>query len=206
MLGLIGKKIGMTQVFDEVGILVPVSVIKIEPNVVVGERTQEKNGYKALLIGAYPKKEKKVTRPYKGQFPEGTSPTKYLKEFKDVDQDYKIGEKLGVDLFNEIRYVDVKAVTKGKGYQGVMRRHGFSGGRKSHGSKFHRAPGSTGMAAWPSRVFKGTRMPGRMGYVEKTIQNLKIVRVDQEKGLLLVKGAIPGTRNNIVIVSRAKKR
>ena len=206
MLGLIGKKVGMTQVYDEQGAMTPVTVIKFEDNVVVGKRSVEKDGYEACVLGTVDKKAAKVTKPYGGQFPEGVEPKQFLYEMRDFDLDTEVGQKYGVELFEELRFVDVIGTTKGKGYQGVMKRHGFGGGRKTHGSKFHRANGSTGMAAWPSRVLKGTKMPGRMGGERKTVQNLKIVRVDAEKQIILVKGAVPGTRDSVVLVRRAKKK
>ena len=206
MLGLIGKKVGMTQVYDEQGEMTPVTVIKFEDNVVVGKRSVEKDGYEACVIGTVDKKAKKVKKPYGGQFPEGIEPKQFLYEMRDFEAESEIGNKYGVELFEELKFVDIIGTTKGKGYQGVMKRHGFGGGRKTHGSKFHRANGSTGMAAYPSRVIKGTKMPGRMGGERKTVQNLKIVRVDAEKQIILVKGAVPGTRDSVVLVRRAKKK
>jgi len=195
----------MTQVFDDKGVLTPVTVIKFDENVVVGERTDEKNGYEAYVLGSVDKKASRVTKPYAGQFPEGVPAKKYVREFRDVDAEYEVGAKIGVEYFEEIDMVDVIGTSKGKGYQGVMKRHGFGGGRKTHGSKFHRENGSTGMAATPSRVIKGTKMPGRMGSDRKTIQNLKVVKVDVERQVLLVKGAVPGTRDSMVVVREAVK-
>ena len=206
MLGLIGKKVGMTQVFDERGILTPVTVIKIESNVVIAERTVEKNGYSACVLGAGEIKASRVTKPYAGQFPEGTDPVRRVIEMKGFDKEVAIGDVLGVDVFKDIAFVDIEGTSKGKGFQGVMKRHGFSGGRKTHGSKFHRGLGGTGMAATPSRVFKGTKMPGRMGDVRTTVQNLRVVKVDEEKNVLMVKGAVPGPRQSMVIVKKAKKK
>lgn len=206
MIGLIGRKIGMTQVFDESGVLTSVTVIKIEDNVVVGTRTPERDGYRACILGAADMKPQSVTRPYAGQFADGIAPKKYLEEFRDFDRDYEIGASFGIDLLSDFRFVDVVGTSKGKGYQGVMKRHGFGGGRKSHGSKFHRAPGSTGMAAWPSKVQKGTRMPGRMGGVRSTVQNLEVVGIDTEEGVLLVGGSVPGSKNGMVVVRAAKKK
>jgi len=205
MLGLIGRKLGMTQVFDERGVLTPVTVIKIEGNRVVGERSEDKNGYEAVVMGAVDVKENRVTKPYIGQFGEGT-PKRYLVEMRDFEGEYEIGSTLGAEVFKDITFVDITGTSKGKGYQGVMKRHGFSGGRKTHGSKFHRGLGSTGMAATPSKVLKGTKMPGRMGAERKTVQNLRVVRVDEERQFLLVKGAVPGPNKGIVIVKKAKKK
>jgi len=206
MVGLIGRKVGMTQVFDETGVLTPVTVIKFDDNTIVAKRDQEKNGYEALVVGTVDMKEKRVTKPYAGQYKEGVKPKRFLCEFRNFDGDYKIGDSIGLNLFDDIQFVDIIGNTKGKGYQGVMKRHGFSGGRKTHGSKFHRAAGSTGMAAWPSRVIKGTKMAGRMGNARKTVQNLRIVKIDSENKVLLVKGAVPGTRDSFVIVRDAKKK
>jgi len=205
MLGLIGRKLGMTQVFDERGILTPVTVIKIEGNQVVGERSEEKNGYNAVVMGAVDMKESRATKPYIGQFGDGT-PKRYLAEMRDFEGEYEVGATIGAELFKDITFVDITGTSKGKGYQGVMKRHGFSGGRKTHGSKFHRGLGSTGMAATPSRVLKGTKMAGRMGADRKTIQNLRVVKVDEERQFLLVKGAVPGPRKGIVIIKKAKKK
>lgn len=206
MIGLIGKKIGMTQVFDELGVLTPVTVIKIEDNVVVGTRTPEKDGYDACVLGAIDMKEARGSKPYLGQFSDGIGPRKYLREFRDFDREYNVGDSFGIDVFDDFLYVDIIGDSKGKGYQGVMKRHGFGGGRASHGSKFHRAPGSTGMAAWPSKVHKGTKMPGRMGGARTTVQNLRVVDVDRENGLLLVGGAVPGKNRSVVVVRAAKKK
>ncbi len=206
MIGLIGTKIGMTQVFDERGTLTPVTVIQFDENVVVGERTEEKNGYKAVVLGAGDMKEQRATKPHKGQFKGDMQPRHHLVEFRDFGRECKVGDTFGVELFNELHFVDVQSFSKGKGYQGVMRRHGFSGGRKTHGSKFHRGLGSTGMAASPSKVHKGTKMPGRMGNEKVTVQNLEIVKVDTEKKAILVKGSVPGRRKGIVVVRDAKKK
>ncbi len=206
MLGLIGKKVGMTQVFDERGVLTPVTVIKIEDNIVVSERTDDKNGYSACVIGAVDAKQSRVTKPYAGQFSDVCEPKKCLVEMKNFDKEVSIGDVLGVDIFQDIAFVDVEGTSKGKGFQGAMKRHNFSGGRATHGSKFHRGLGGTGMAATPSRVFKGTKMPGRMGGEKTTIQNLRLVKVDVERKVLMVKGAIPGPRQSVVIVKKSKKK
>jgi large subunit ribosomal protein L3 len=204
MLGLIGKKIGMTQVFDEQGTQTPVTVIEIEPNVVIGERTREKHGYSAVLLGYGVKKKSRTRKPYAGQFPKGIDPSRTLTEVKDFEGQYQVGEKIGLESFQGVRFVDVRGVSKGKGYQGVMKRHGFGGGPRSHGSLVHRELGSTGLAS--GKMFKGSRMPGRMGAERKTVQNLRVVRVDPEAGLLLVRGAVPGRRGATVFVAKAKKK
>lgn len=206
MLGLIGKKVGMTQVFTEEGNIIPVTLIQVDTHYVVNKRTSDKDGYEAVVLGSVEAREKKVTKPYKGQFPGDIKPTKKLFEIRGFDKECNVGDTLELDIFEGIKFVDVKAISKGKGFQGVMKRHGFSGGRKTHGSKFHRAPGSTGQAAWPSRVFKGTKMPGRMGADLTTVQNLKLVKIDKDQKVVLVKGAVPGAKNSFVLITKAKKK
>jgi large subunit ribosomal protein L3 len=206
MLGLIGKKIGMTQVFDADGRLTPVTVIKIEDNVVVEHRTVEKNGYNSCVLGAFDKKKSQTTKPYAGQFTDVCPPKQTLIELRDFDKETAVGDVLKVDVFKDILFVDVVGTSKGKGFQGGMKRHGFAGGRATHGSKFHRDIGGTAMSSTPSRTFKGHRMAGRMGTDRVTVQNLRVVRVDEEMQVLLVKGAIPGPAQSVVIVQKAKKK
>ncbi|RKX80103.1 MAG: 50S ribosomal protein L3 [Spirochaetes bacterium] len=206
MIGLIGKKVGMTQTFDDSGLLTPVTVIEIKNNYVIAQRKADKEGYNAVLLGAYEMKKKRVKKPYSGQFPENITPKKHLREIRDFDIDCNIGDKLGIELLEDLRFVDIIGTTKGKGYQGVVKRHGFRGGKRSHGSKFHREAGSTGMAASPSKVYRGTGMPGRMGAERRTVQNLRVVKVDKDKQIILVKGAVPGRRGGLVIVKNAKKK
>jgi len=206
MLGLIGKKIGMTQVFDDGGNLVPVTVIKVEKNIVVGTRTEEKDGYSACVMGSVDKKKNRVTKPYGGQFPEGVDPKRHILEIRDFDKEYSIGDSFGIELLDGVGFVDVIGTSKGKGFQGAMKRHNFKGGRATHGSKFHRDLGGTGMAAWPSRVFKGTKMAGRMGGERKTVQNLRVVSMDADNQLIAVKGAVPGPKSCMVFIRKAKKR
>lgn len=205
MIGLIGKKIGMTQLFDEAGVLIPVTVVKIDPNVVVKKKTLEKDGYNAILLGSVDVKASRVSRPVRGQFPEGVSLKKVLCEFRDFDKELNIGDSLGADLFGTSRFVDVVGISKGKGFAGVMKRHGFGGGRATHGSKFHREPGSTGQSTTPANTKPGRKMPGRMGCDRVTVQNLRLVKVDAESGLLLIKGAVPGVNNSFVLVQQAVK-
>ena len=205
MLSLIGKKVGMTQVFDEFGVLTPVTVVKVEENVVIANKSIEKDGYKAVVLGSIDKKEKNTTKPVAGQFKEGITPKRKVVEVRDFDKECAVGDVLGVELIEGVEFVDVIGTSKGKGFQGVMKRHNFGGGRSTHGSKFHRANGSTGMAAYPSKVIKGTKMAGRMGGERKTVQNLQIVKIDTERQVLLIKGAVPGTKDSFVIVRKAKK-
>jgi large subunit ribosomal protein L3 len=205
MLGLIGTKIGMTQLFNDDGTRVPLSVIQVEPNVVVQQRTAEKNGYNAAVLGAGAMKKTRTRKPYAGQFPQGVDPRRYLLEFKDFEKEAKIGDTLGVEIFEGVRFVDVQSATKGKGFQGVMRRHGFQGGPGAHGSKFHREMGSVGTGAF-RKIVKGSKMPGRMGNAKLTVQNLRLFRVDKDKGLLLIRGAVPGRRGGMVVIRTAKKK
>lgn len=206
MLGLIGKKVGMTQVFDESGRLTPVTVIKIEDNVVIANRTEEKNGYVAAVLASGDKKKSRVIKPYAGQFKEICEPKKTVVEFRDFDNEVSVGEVLGVDLFKDVAFVDVTGTSKGKGYQGGMKRYGFGGGRATHGSKFHRDLGGTAMSSTPSHTFKGHKMAGHMGNERVTVQNLKVVAVDSEMQVLMVKGAIPGAADGTVIVKKAVKK
>jgi large subunit ribosomal protein L3 len=206
MIGLIGKKVGMTQVFDDSGKLTPVTVIKVEPNVVIAERSEAKNGYKAVVVGSFAGKEKVFSKPVRGQFPEGVAPQRFVVEFRDFEKDCKVGDTLGVEILEESKYLDVSGTSKGKGFQGVVRRYRFAGGEETHGSKFHREPGSTGQSTTPRKSFKGIKMPGHMGAEKVTVLNLRIVKVDAENQIVLVHGAVPGARNGYVIVRKAVKR
>jgi len=206
MKGLIAKKVGMTQVFDESGNLTPVTVIRVEPNTVVATKTKEDCGYDAVVLGVEDLKAKKVTKPYAGQFPENITPKRHLKEFRDFDGDVTVGAQIGLELFNDARYLDVTATSKGKGFQGVMKRWGFHGGRATHGSKFHREPGGTGECTTPGHNFKNTKLPGHMGFVRVTVQNLKIVKVDPELKVIMVRGSVPGSKDCTLIVKTAVKK
>lgn len=206
MLGLIGKKVGMTQVFDAQGKLIPVTVIKVEDNVVIANRTDDKNGYSAAVVATGEIKKSQTTKPYAGQFKDVCEPKKVVMEMRDFDNEVNVGDKLGVDLFKEVAYVDVTGVSKGKGYQGGMKRYGFDGGRKTHGSKFHRDLGGTAMSTTPAHTFKGHKMAGHMGNEQVTVQNLKLVAVDSEMQVLMVKGAIPGPTDSTVVVKKAVKK
>lgn len=206
MVGLIGKKVGMTQVFDEDGRLIPVTVLKVDPNLVVQRRTADRDGYEAVVLGAGKQKPSRMSKPVLGQFADGAEPRRDLFEFRDFSHECEIGQELTLDLFENVNFVDVTGTSKGKGFQGVIKRHGFGGGRKTHGSKFHRANGSTGMAAWPSKVIKGTKMAGRMGGDRSTVLNLRIVEIDTENNLMLVRGAVPGSNNSVVRIRPAVKR
>ena len=205
MKGLIAKKIGMTQIFDESGNLTPVTVIHVEPNVVVAKKTKENCGYDAVVLGLDDMKESKVSKAYAGQFPENITPKRKLKEFRDFEKEVNVGDVIGLELFENCRFLDVTATSKGKGFQGVMKRWGFHGGRATHGSKFHREAGGTGTIN-PQHTFKNIKMAGRMGFRRVTVQNLKIVKVDPELNVILVRGAVPGNKNCTLIVKSAVKR
>jgi large subunit ribosomal protein L3 len=206
MLAVIGEKIGMTQMFDESGVLVPVTVIKVDDHVVIGERKKEKNGYDAVVVGTKPLKKNRVTKPVAKQFPEGVEPLKIVREVRDFERECKVGDKFGVEILKDIVFVDVVGLCKGKGFQGVIRRHGFKGGKGTHGSKTHREVGSIGQNTFPGHVFKGKRMPGHMGNTRVTSQNLRLVKVDAENKMLVVRGAVPGAIHNTLIVSTAKRK
>jgi len=203
--GIIGKKVGMTQVFAEDGAIVPVTVIQAGPCLVVQKKTSEKDGYDAVQIGLVEKiSNRRVTSARRGHFEKaGVQPLRTLAEVS-YSGDANVGDRVQVDIFKEGDSIDVVGQSKGKGFQGVMKRHGFSGGRSSHGSMFHRAPGSIGASAFPSRVMKGMRMGGRMGGDQVTVKNLRVAKVDPENNLLYIRGAVPGGRNGLVFVQFSK--
>lgn len=209
-IGILGIKVGMSQVFDENGNMIPVTVIKTEPNQVVQLRTSEKNGYNALQLGIGEKRKNRVKKPLKGQYEKineeiglNIALKQFAKEFRINDTSaYKLGDYVKADIFTDGEIVDVTGISKGKGFQGVMKRHNFAGGPKTHGSQFHRAPGSVGQCSWPSRIWKGKKMAGRMGDEKVTVKNLKIVKIDVENNRILVNGAIPGSKRGIVIIKK----
>jgi len=229
-LGILGKKIGMTQIFDENGLVVPVTVILAGPCPVIQRKTADvtervkkirlKNGsvievkvrktegYDAAKIGFDEKKKKKGVRPSeKGIYPEGVAPQRYLREFRlDAGEDAAPGTVLKVDLFADVSHVDITGITKGRGFQGVIKRYGFSRGPETHGSNNVRSPGSIGMNTYPAKVFKGKKMPGKMGTDKVTMQNLRVVGVDTEKNLLLVKGSVPGSKNSLLLIRKSVRK
>src|SRR5690625_213250 len=204
--GILGRKIGMTQVFTENGEVVPVTVIEAEPNGVLQVKTVEIDGYNAIQLGVADKKEIRRTKPEEGHAEKANSvPKRYVREIRDADVDeYEVGQELSVEVFEAGDKVDVTGTSKGKGYQGSVKRHGYATGPSSHGSRFHRSPGSLG-AVDPGRVFKGTKLPGRMGGEKVTIQNLEIVKVDAERNVILIKGNVPGARKSYVTIRSARK-
>ena len=205
MPGLLGKKIGMTSVFSAEGKNIPCTVIEAGPCVVTQVKTVENDGYDAIQLGFVEKKDKHTPNPEKGHFKKaGVTPRRHLAEFKGFGNSYKAGSEITVDLFNDTVYVDVIGTSKGKGFQGVVKRHGFAGvGQATHGQHNRlRAPGSIGACSYPAKVFKGTRMGGQMGNEQVTVQNLQIVKVIPEHNLLLVKGSVPGAKGSIVIIEK----
>lgn len=205
--GILGKKLGMTQVFNKEGNAIPVTVISTGPAHVVQIKNKEKDGYNAVQLGIEELKPQHIKKPIKGHFDKANiKPMKYLAEFRlDDITNIKVGDVFDASLFEEGEKVDIQGITKGKGFQGVIKRFGQKRGRMSHGSKFHRRPGSIGASSDPSRVFKNKQMPGQMGKDIVTIQNLEVVQVDKEKNVILVKGSIPGPKNSIVKIRNAVK-
>ena len=206
MSGIIGKKVGMTSIFDENGKNIPVTVILAGPNYVTQVRTKEVDGYDAVQLGFDDKKEKNTPKALRGHFEKaGVSPKRRVVEFQDFEKEVKLGDEIKVeDIFAEGEFVDVSGISKGKGFQGVVKRHGFAGvGQATHGQHNRlRAPGSIGASSDPSRVFKGMRMAGQMGNEKVTVQNLKIMKVIPEKNLLIVKGSVPGHKNAYLIIKK----
>jgi large subunit ribosomal protein L3 len=200
------RKVGMTQIFDDSGNLIPVTVLRVDPNTVIARKEKEKDGYEAVVLGIDEAKKNRITKPVAGQFPEGIGPKKTVREFRDFEKDVKAGDSLGAELFEDCRYVDVTGISKGKGFQGVVKRWGFGGGRRSHGSKFHREPGSTGQSTYPHKTFKNVKLPGRMGRERVTVLSQRLVKVDTEKQLLLIRGAVPGINKGLVFVRAAVKK
>lgn len=208
MIGLLGRKIGMTQLFDEEGRQIPVTVLQVGPCVVTQLKTQEKDGYNAVQFGFGEKKEKRTSKPLLGHFKKAAvSPKQFIREIRTDDlEGLVVGKELKVDQFEAGEYVDVEGISIGKGFQGVVKRHHFKGGPKSHGSMFGRVAGSIGASSFPSRVVKGMRMPGQMGNARATVQNLKVIKVDPEDNLLVVRGAVPGTEDQYLVVRTALKK
>ena len=205
MPGLIGKKIGMTSVFSADGKNLPCTVIEVGPCVVTQLKTADKDGYEAVQIGFEEKKAKHTTKPMEGHFKKaGVAPQRHLAEFSGFNSELKLGDTLTVDLFAEGDFVDIQGVSKGKGYQGVVKRHGFGGvGQATHGQHNRlRAPGSVGACSYPAKVFKGLRMAGQMGNRKVTVQNLQVVKTLPEHNLLMIKGSIPGAKGSIVLIEK----
>jgi large subunit ribosomal protein L3 len=203
--GIIGKKIGMTQLYAEDGRAVPVTVIEAGPCVVIQRKSTQRDGYSAIQVGLVERRRvKRVTRPMKGHFDKaGIPPCRVLREFRVEDgAEVKVGDKLSVEMFAPGDSVNVTGISKGKGFQGVVKRHHFRGGAATHGSMFHRAPGSIGASAFPSRTLKGMRGAGQMGQDQVTVRNLQVVRIDAEKNIMLVRGAVPGANDGYVVIRK----
>lgn len=208
MIGLIGKKLGQTRVYDAAGNAVPVTIVQAGPNYVVQTKTVESDGYNAVQLGFGPQKEARLTKAVTGHLTKAKVPAlRRLREFRDFSLEVKAGDHVGVTIFSEGDYVDAIGVTKGKGFEGVVRRHGFRGGDMTHGAKgWHRRAGAIGQRLFPGTVMRGMKMPGHMGQVRRTVQNLVVVKVLEADQLLLIRGAIPGASGEFVIIRESKKR
>ena len=204
---ILAKKLGMTQIFDEAGKVIPVTVIEAGPNAVVQKKTVENDGYDAVQVGFVDLKEKKTNKPTKGHFAKaGVTPKKFIKEFRlDDVSNLNVGDEIKADIFEAGEKVDVAGITKGKGFAGTIKRWGQHRGPMTHGSGYHRGPGSMGMCSDPGRVFKGKRLPGHMGVEKVTIQNLAVVKVDADKNIILIKGGLPGPKGGLLIVKNTVK-
>ena len=204
---ILATKVGMTQIFNEDGVLTPVTVLQAGPCVVTQVKTEDNDGYKAVQVGFVDKREKLINKPMKGHFDKaGVSYKRYVREFRfENAEEYAVAQEIKADIFTAGDKIDATAISKGKGFQGAIKRHGQSRGPMAHGSKYHRHAGSNGACSDPSKVFKGKHMPGHMGHVQVTVQNLEIVRVDTENNLLLVKGAVPGPKKSLVTIKETVK-
>ena len=206
MKGILGRKIGMTQIFTEAGEVVPVTVVEAGPVVVTQVKTIENDGYNAVQVGFVDAKEKSLNKPQKGHLAAANVLKKHLKEFRVEAVDaYTVGQEIKADVFAAGEMIDVTGISKGKGFQGPIKRHGQSRGPESHGSRYHRRPGSMGACSYPGRVFKNKKLAGHMGSVKVTVQNLEVVRVDADKNFILVKGAIQGAKGSVVTIKEAVK-
>ena len=205
--GILGKKVGMTQYFTEAGELIPVTVVEVTPNVVLQLKTIENDGYEAVQLGFDDLREVLSNRPAKGHVAKANAtPKRFIREFNNVElSEYEVGQEITVDVFKVGDIVDVTGTSKGKGFQGAIKRHGQSRGPMAHGSRYHRRPGSMGGASFPSRVFKGKALPGQMGGNRITIQNLEVVKVDAERNVILIKGNVPGSKKSLVEIKTAIK-
>lgn len=206
-IGLLGKKLGMTQIFDENGVRIPVTLIQAGPCPIIQKRVPEKDGYSALQIGFEGRSAKNVTRPMIGHFKKaGVDPVRMVREMRvDDTADYEVGQSLGVDLFSAGEKVDVVGVSRGRGFSGVIRRHNNRRGPTTHGSHYHRGPGSMGPSAWPAHVFKGKKLPGQYGNARTSVQSLKVVSTDPERNILVVKGSVPGADNGYLMIRKSVK-
>lgn len=205
MKGILGRKVGMTEVFTKDGKLIPVTVVEVEPNVVMQVKTVETDGYNAIQLGVTDRKEKNANKASIGHAKKANSnPKRFLKEIRDVETSYNLGDTLGADVFTAGEFVDVTGTSKGKGFQGVIKRHNQSRGPETHGSRYHRRPGSMGTMK-PMRVMKGKKLPGQMGNVTRTVQNLEVIEVNVAEGYILISGNVPGPKKSLVLVRSAVK-
>ncbi|KPJ62597.1 MAG: 50S ribosomal protein L3 [Planctomycetes bacterium DG_23] len=204
--GILGRKVGMTQIYDEAGRIVPVTALEVGPCTVLQVKTLERDGYSALQLGFLDKKRRRANKPELGRAEKvNTEPKRFVREVPaDFEHSYKPGQEITVDVFADTEQVDVTGISKGRGFAGVMKRWGFKGGPDSHGSTRHRRPGSIGSSSDPSRVFKGMKMAGHMGMAQNTVKNLKVIKADKEKNLLLVKGAVPGPKGGFLIIRASR--
>lgn len=205
---MMGKKLGMTQIFDDKGLVIPVTVVEAGPCTVVQNKTVETDGYNAVKVGFVDAVEKNLNKPQQGQFTKNKlALKKHLKEFRlDAASEYEIGQEIKVsDMFEAGEKIDVSGISKGKGFQGIIKRYGQSGGPETHGSMYHRRPGSMGAGTSPGRVFKGKKLPGHMGVDKITVQNLEVVRADGERNILLVRGAVPGPKGGLLVIKKSVK-
>ena len=205
---ILATKVGLTQIFNENGMLIPVTVLQATPNVVTQVKTMDNDGYEAVQVGYGEIREVLVNKPRKGHFAKaGVANKRFLREFKfENSTEYAVGQEIKADIFAEGDKIDATGITKGKGFQGAIKRHGLSRGPMKHGSKYHRHAGSNGAATTPGRVFKGKHMPGQTGHVKATVQNLEVVKVDVENNLILVKGAVPGSKKALVVLKESVKK
>lgn len=197
---LLGRKVGMTRIYDETGREIPVTVVEVQPHVVIGRRTLDKNGYDAVVVGVMEDANGRVPRQIAGQYPEGVAPKRLIREISSGNE-YEVGQTIAADIFAPGDRVKVSGTTRGRGFAGVIRRHGFGRGPETHGSRSHRLPGSTGQSADPAETRKGTRMGGRMGGTSSTVKGLRIVEVDAERNLLVISGSVPGWRGGLITIT-----
>ena len=207
-IGILGKKIGMTQIFDQEGDVVPITVIEAGPCCVLQVKTMDKDGYAAIQVGFQEKKENRTTKPLMGHFKKAlTKPRAFIREFRtDKPQEYKLGHEILVDIFTTGDCVDVIGTSIGKGFQGGVKRYHWRGGPESHGSMHHRQPGSIGASSDPSRTYKGQKLPGRMGNARVTVQNLEVIKIDKDNNILAIRGSVPGPKGRLLIIRKAKKK
>ena len=196
---LLGRKVGMTRVYDDGGREIPVTVIEVQPHMVIGHRTEQKNGYEAVIVGVEDDGRRRTPRQIAGQFPEGVEPRRIIRELRQ-EESYEVGQTIDAGIFSPGERIKISGKSRGRGFAGVIKRHGFHGGPSTHGSMSHRLPGSVGQSAWPSRVFKGTKNAGQMGNVKRTVKGLRIFEVDPERNLLVVTGSVPGARGGLLTV------